>query len=161
MKEYEDVAKAISIGMKALAKFIETAADQLQEHIKTQPGNKEAQQSPQKKPEAKQTIKKETPERSEKSAPATEAEKAPEKKSPKPKAKAKVAKKTRSSKKKSKKPSDTEVVYLHIQAAQKAVHIDEIHMATGFDKKKLHNILHRLKKTGKIKNTEKAVYTAA
>jgi hypothetical protein len=182
MKEFEEVAKAISLGMKALAKIIETAADQLEEHIQDQPGKEEAQEvrkSPQKKTEAKKKVKAEKPEAlkpSEESAPETEAEKAPEESAPEaetekaferelPKAKDAKARKPsgkskKKNKKKTRKPSDTQSVYLHIQAAKEGIHLDELNKATGFDKKKLYNIIHRLKKSGKIKNIEKAVYTA-
>jgi len=166
MKELEEFAKAISAGMKSLAHIIKTAADQLEEHIKAQPEKEEAQEvrTP---PQGKAEVKKEA-KPSEKSAEKTEVAKAPENKSPGPKTpKAKGAKIRKSSrksstanKKKTKKTSATETVYLCIKNAEEAINIDELSSLTGFDKKKLHNILHRLKKSGKIKSPKKAVYTA-
>lgn len=188
MKEIEEFAKAISLGMKALAKMIESSADQLEEHAQAQHGKDEAQEvrtPPQKKTEPKKSVKAENPETQQtpaesgpqaeagkspvKSAPKPEAEKVPAKKAPKAKApKAKDAKPQKPSgknskkgKKESRKPSDTESVYLHIQAAKDGIHLDELQKVTGFDKKKLYNIVYRLKNSGKIKNPHKAVYMAA
>lgn len=188
MKEIEEFAKAISIGMKALAKMIESAADQLEEHAQAQREKDETQEvrtPPQKKAESKKRAKAEKPETQqspaesapqveaektpEKNAPQVEAEKVPAKKAPKAKAtKAKDAKTQKSSgknlkkgKKEARKPSDTESVYLHIQAAKEGIHLDELQKATGFNKKKLYNIVYRLKDSGKIKNPDKGIYTAA
>jgi len=60
----------------------------------------------------------------------------------------------------SKKPvvNATATVYETISNAGKSITYDELVAATGFDRKKLSNILHRLKKQGKIKNVDKGVY---
>ena len=53
----------------------------------------------------------------------------------------------------------TVVVYEIISGAGKSITMDELQQETGFDKKKLSNILHRLKKQDKIKNVKKGIYT--
>lgn len=167
MKEFEAFAKALSLGMKAFAKIIETAADQLEEHIQAQPGREAAREAEQ-PPQEKTTAKKRT--RSGKTAkgksasgipPKAEVKTSPEAAIPEPEAQKPARQKARKEKSSVRKPSDTETVYQHIQAAKDPIHLDEIHRLTAFDKKKLHNIIHRLKKSGRIKVVDKAVYSAA
>jgi len=55
--------------------------------------------------------------------------------------------------------SATEVVHEAIVAATKPITMDELVEKTGFDRKKLNNILYRLRKAKKIKNVRKGVYT--
>ncbi len=52
----------------------------------------------------------------------------------------------------------TAVVFEIINGAGKSITMDELQKETGFDKKKLNNILHRLKKQDKIKSVNKGVY---
>ncbi|MCP4574766.1 MAG: hypothetical protein GY846_00560 [Deltaproteobacteria bacterium] len=49
-------------------------------------------------------------------------------------------------------------VFEIISGAGKSITMDELQKETGFDKKKLSNILHRLKKQDKIKGVNKGVY---
>jgi hypothetical protein len=172
MKEFEDFAKAISLGMKALAKIIETAADQLEEQVQSPTGTKEAKEvrkSPQNRTTGRNKVKGVTPEAAEspgadaapeESAPAAEEEKAAKGAARKPRARKSKRKNAKKTTARARKPSDTETVLRFIQDAPGGVHIDEIHSATGFAKKKLHNIIHRLKGAGKIQNVSKAVYKA-
>ncbi len=53
----------------------------------------------------------------------------------------------------------TEVVHEAIITATKPITLDELGEKTGFDRKKLNNILYRLRKAEKIKNVSKGVYT--
>ncbi len=53
----------------------------------------------------------------------------------------------------------TEVVHEAVVTAGKPVTMDELVEKTGFDRKKLNNILYRLRKAEKIKNVRKGVYT--
>ena len=55
--------------------------------------------------------------------------------------------------------SATEVVYETILGAAKPVTMGELSEKTGYDRKKLNNILYRLRKQDKIKNVSKGVYT--
>jgi predicted Rossmann fold nucleotide-binding protein DprA/Smf involved in DNA uptake len=52
----------------------------------------------------------------------------------------------------------TAVLYEIISSAGKPITMDELQKETGFDKKKLSNILQRLKKQDKVKNVKKGVY---
>ncbi len=53
----------------------------------------------------------------------------------------------------------TQVVHEIITTAANPVTLDELCEQTGFDRKKLNNILYRLRKQDKIKNVGKGVYT--
>ena len=52
----------------------------------------------------------------------------------------------------------TTVLFEIISSAGKSVTMDELQKEAGFGKKKLSNILHRLKKQDKIKSVKKGVY---
>ena len=54
--------------------------------------------------------------------------------------------------------SASDIVYEAISRARGAVSIDMLAEKTGLEKKKLHNILYRLKKQGRIENVSKGVY---
>ncbi|GEM_PF-1426810 len=53
----------------------------------------------------------------------------------------------------------TEVVYEVIVTATKPITMDELGEQTGFNTKKLNNIIYRLRKKKKIKSVSKGVYT--
>ena len=53
----------------------------------------------------------------------------------------------------------TAVVYEAIIAATKPIAMDELSEQTGFNTKKLNNIIYRLRKQNKIKSVDKGVYT--
>ena len=55
--------------------------------------------------------------------------------------------------------SATAVVHEAILAATKPISMDELSEQTGFDTKKLNNIIYRLRKQNKIKSVSKGVYT--
>jgi len=54
--------------------------------------------------------------------------------------------------------SASDHVYEAMSRARGPVTIDMLAEKTGFEKKKLHNILYRLKKQGRIENVSKGVY---
>ena len=53
----------------------------------------------------------------------------------------------------------TAMVFEIISGAGNSITMDELQKETGFEKKKLSNILHRLKQQDKIKSANKGVYT--
>lgn len=54
--------------------------------------------------------------------------------------------------------SATTVVYETIRNSKVSISIDKLSKETGFDKRKLNNILYRLRKQGKIKSVKKGLY---
>ncbi len=83
-------------------------------------------------------------------------------KNPKKTAPKKVAgkKKAAPKKKKNGKPvSDTDAVFNLIEISGKGIDLESLCMLTGFDKSKITNIAHRLKKQGKIKSEKKGFYS--
>ena len=60
-----------------------------------------------------------------------------------------------------KKPAITSTAVVHeaIITAKKPIDMDELNEQTGFNTKKLNNIIYRLKKQNKIKSVRKGVYT--
>ena len=89
------------------------------------------------------------------------AKKAPAKKATKAKAvKAKPAKKATKApaKKKSAKVTDTDKVLNIINSSEKGVDSPTLKKKTGFDDKKVRNIIFRSMKQGKIKRAERGVY---
>jgi hypothetical protein len=63
-------------------------------------------------------------------------------------------------KRKAKSMMMTETVYKVIKRHKRGVHISKVRDKTGFDKKKISNIVFKLTKEGKIKRADKGVYTA-
>jgi predicted Rossmann fold nucleotide-binding protein DprA/Smf involved in DNA uptake len=57
--------------------------------------------------------------------------------------------------------SATDVVLNFIQKADNPVDNSKISKETGFDTKKVSNIMYRLKKQGKVKNVDRGTYAAA
>ena len=55
----------------------------------------------------------------------------------------------------------TETVFKVIKRHKRGVHISKLRDKTGFDNKKISNIVFKLNKEGKIKRADKGVYTAA
>jgi predicted Rossmann fold nucleotide-binding protein DprA/Smf involved in DNA uptake len=55
--------------------------------------------------------------------------------------------------------SATDVVHEAVIGAAGPITMDELCEKTGYDRKKLNNILYRLRKQDKIKNVKKGVYT--
>lgn len=60
-----------------------------------------------------------------------------------------------------KQPTAADAVFSIIKRYKKAVNIPTIKKKTGYDEKKIHNIVYKLKKQGKIKSEQKGVYLKA
>ena len=68
----------------------------------------------------------------------------------------KVAKKTSA-----KQPTAIDTVYSIIKRYKNGAHVSTIKKRTGYDDKKIHNIVYKLKKQGMIKSEAKGVYIKA
>ena len=80
------------------------------------------------------------------------------------KAKAKPVKKTvtkKISKKTATHPTTADTVYKVIARYKKGANMAAIKQKTGYDNKKINNLVYKLKKQGKIKNEAKGVYVKA
>ena len=62
---------------------------------------------------------------------------------------------------KTKAPSATDQVFQIIRRSQKGVSTTTLKKKTGFNDKKIHNVIYRLKKGGKIRSIDKGVYMKA
>jgi len=130
MKEMEVFLKTVVDGMKGMAQGIETLAEKLDAIAKS---------------------------RFDEKAKAKPARKAPAK--PKKKAAKKTAKKAPAKKTVAKKPATAaDTVLGIINRSKKGVDTTTLVKKTGYDKKKVANVVCKLKKQGKIKSEEKGVY---
>jgi predicted Rossmann fold nucleotide-binding protein DprA/Smf involved in DNA uptake len=91
-------------------------------------------------------------------AQAVKPKKASPKKAAKPKAVTKVAGKITPTKKRAGKPTDTDKVLNIIKRSKKGVTTQTLIKKTGFDAKKIANMVFRATKMGKIKSVSKGVY---
>jgi predicted Rossmann fold nucleotide-binding protein DprA/Smf involved in DNA uptake len=91
-------------------------------------------------------------------AKATKPKKASPKKAIKSKAVTKVAGKITPTKKRSVKPTDTDKVLNIIKKSKKGITAQTLSKKTGFDAKKIANMVFRATKMGKIKSVSKGVY---
>jgi len=57
-----------------------------------------------------------------------------------------------------KQPTAVDTVLVTIRRSKKGVNISSIKQKTGYDNKKIHNLVYKLKKQGKIKSPTKGVY---
>jgi hypothetical protein len=133
MKETDALLKALAEGLKLMAKGIESVADQVNSLAKSQ------------------TLAK--PGAAKKKAPKATASKKPARKAVK-----KPTPKTAARGKKMETAADT--VMATIQKARGPVDNRKISDATGFETKKVANLLFQLKKQGRIKNVERGKYIA-
>ncbi len=91
-------------------------------------------------------------------AQAAKPKKASPKKAIKPKAVKKIAAKTTPARKKRSKLTATDKVLNIINKSKKGVSVQALIKRTGFDKKKVANIVFRVSKMGRIKSVGKGVY---
>ena len=144
MAEMDQIFKAMSEGLKTLAQAITGIADKV-EHM--------AGQEKEEKPRAKRAAK-----------PKTKAKAAAKKAAPKKKTKAKSA--AKKPKKAAQAPRQTQkktaLMQLNELIAQypQGVDTEELKKKTGFDDKKIHNIVYKLKKQNKIKTLRKGIYAS-
>jgi len=142
MKDLEKYLKVLSDGMKTLAKGFESVAEKVDKLAKT--GNA-VEPTPQQSRDTNVTKTRRT-QRKHGKGPAT-------------KSASKTAKSV--SPQKAKAPTATDTVYQIISRYKNGVNSATIKKNTGFDDKKVQNIIYKLKKQGKIRSTAKGVYVSA
>ena len=131
MKEIEVVIKTVVEGLRSIAQGVEKIAEKLEES------------APNKQPKAKRKIAAKSV-RKTKAKATTQPKKAGAKKAP--------AKKTATA---------VDTVLAVINRSKKGVDSATLAKKTGFDKKKIANIVFKLRKLGKIKSVSKGLYTKA
>ena len=131
MKEIEVVIKTVVEGLRSIAQGVEKIAEKLEES------------APNKQPKAKRKIAAKSA-RKTKAKATTKPKKAGAKKAP--------AKKTATA---------VDTVLAVINKSKKGVDSATLAKKTGFDKKKIANIVFKLRKLGKIKSVSKGLYTKA
>lgn len=141
MKDLENFLKILSEGMKSVAKGLESVADKVEAMAHAEM----AEKSPRGKSAGAKGRKK--------------ARKKPAKKAAAPKAAPKTVKKD--APKKTKPPTATDTVYRIISRSKNGVDTETLKKKTGFPAKKIHNIMYKLRKQGKIKSKEKGIYVKA
>ena len=134
MKEIEISLKTVVDGMKVMAQGIEALAEKLDTIAKS--------------------LVDEKPKRKAKAKPARKAPAKPKKKSAKKAAKKAPAKKTVAKKQ----ATAVDTVLGIINRSKKGVDTATLVKKSGYDKKKVANLVYKLKKQGKIKSEEKGVY---
>lgn len=132
MRELETFFKTVGEGLRTLAQGVNAIAEKLEGLANVRDGQRS-------KPDTK-----EKPDREVKAE------------TPKAKTAGKSAKKTTPRGKKGTAASD--IVYEIFDSAKGPVDFAMLVEKTGFEKKKLHNILYRLKSQGKVKSVSKGVY---
>jgi predicted Rossmann fold nucleotide-binding protein DprA/Smf involved in DNA uptake len=133
MKDLEVVIKTVVEGLRSIAQGVEKIAEKLEES------------APKKQPTAKRK-----PARKTKTEPAPAAKAATKpKKAPAKKAPAK------------KKATAADTVLAIINISKKGVDSATLAEKTGYDKKKIANLVFKLRKLGKIKSVSKGIYTKA
>lgn len=157
MKEFDIFIQSLSDGLKAFAKGVETVAGQLDDFVQSQAQADEEEEKRRSKEEsAAAPLEKKN--RSKESEPApTEAPSAG------------VSSPEASSVKESPKetPMDaqslsaTETILQRILRSKNGVDIDTLVKETGYDRRKIYNIIYRLKNREQVKNKSKGVYVKA
>ena len=138
MKDLEKFLKVLSEGMKSLAKGFESVAAKVETMAKSEGVEKPSPKKPAK-------------------SKATKPARKPAKKTAAKKAAPKTVKKA--SPKKTIAPTATDTVYQIISHSKNGADTATLKKKTGFSDKKIHNIIYKLKKQGKIKSQAKGVYT--
>jgi predicted Rossmann fold nucleotide-binding protein DprA/Smf involved in DNA uptake len=136
MKEIQSLLKIVSDGLKTIAQGIEAVSDKVDEVAESQSA---VQAQTGAKPKAK------------KSATTAAAKKKPVRKT--------AAKK--SPKKAASPPTAVETVFKIISRSKKGVDVATLMKKTGYDRKKVSNVIYKLGKQGKIKSIDKGVYVKA
>ncbi|CAB1061725.1 hypothetical protein D1BOALGB6SA_6500 [Olavius sp. associated proteobacterium Delta 1] len=133
MKEVQKLLNLVSDGLKTLAQGVEAIAEKVEETTKTQSAGKAKSKK--------------------QSAPVKTAKPVSKKAKPAKKATPKV------NRKKAAKPtSAVDTVLNLISRSKKGVNTAAIKAKTGYDQKKVSNLVYKLKKQGKIKAVQKGVY---
>ena len=137
MKEVQSLLEIVSDGLKTLAQKVEAIAEKVDDVAGAKSPTKRAGKA--KPPAAKKAVK------AKKTAPAA----------------AKRATPAAAKKADPKAPTAVNTVLAIIDSANQGVNIAALKEKTGFDQKKVANIIFKLKKQGKIKTAAKGVYTTA
>ena len=132
MKEIQSLLKIVSDGLKMIAQGFEAVSEKVDEIAKSQ-----AAEEP--KAAARTRAKKSAPAAPKKKPARKTAVKAPKKKA-------------------AKAPAAAETVYLAISKSKKGVNTNTLMKETGYDRKKVANMVYKLSKQGKIKSIQKGVY---
>jgi X-X-X-Leu-X-X-Gly heptad repeat protein len=128
MKDVQTLIKIMTDGLKTLAQGVGALADKVEELAKTQSTNKPQKKKPSTAVKETKAVKRSRSER-----------KAPKKKI-------------------TKQATATETVIKIVARSKKGVSTTAIMEKTGYDRKKVANIIYRLGKQGKIKSVAKGVY---
>jgi len=139
MKEFDVALKAVAEGLRTIAQGVEKIAEKLEESVPEERPKRKAKAKPARKAKAK-------------------TKKAAPKKAPAKKAAAKKAPAIKATKKK-KTATAADTVLAVINKSKNGVDNATLVEKTGFDKKKLANIVFKLRKLGKIKSVSRGVYT--
>lgn len=141
MKEVKSLLKLVSDGLKTLAQGVEAVAEKVDDASKAKSPPKAADKKPAAPAKKAPTAAKPTaPAKKKKTAPAA-----------KPAAQA--------APKKAAKPDSATVTVLNIiSSTKKGADTAQIKSKTGYDQKKVANIVYKLKKQNKIKSIDKGVY---
>lgn len=137
MKELDAAIKTVVEGLRSLAKSVEKIAEKLE---KSAP-KKQAKAKPARKTKAKPAPKAKTV--------------------AKPKAKPKKTAAKKAPSKKAAKETAADTVLKIIAGSKKGVSTAVLAEKTGYDKKKVANLVFKLRKQGKIKSVSKGVYAKA
>jgi len=137
MKEIDGILKSLSDGLKAVAKSVEAAAKQVESLSKTRAKKVKAPVA--KKAAVRKPVRKAAPKRKVVKA-------APKRAAKKPAAKRVTA---------------VDTVYTIISRSRKGVEVSALKTKTGFNDKKIANIVYKLKQQGKVKSAAKGVYSKA
>ena len=138
----EKLMKAVAEGFKSLSQAIDSLATHIEDLTQKDKGAKKPAKAAAKK--AKAPAKKVKPTTK---TPAKKAKAAAAKKTEKKKPAAKGAKKTA-----------IDTVYGYISRARNGIDVESLVKKTGFDNKKVHNVIYKLKKQNKIKSVDRGRY---
>ena len=145
MKELDAAIKTVVEGLRSIAKNVAKIAEKLE---KSTP-KKKAKSKPTRKTKAKPAPKAKAVAKPKAKPKKTAAKKAPVKKATSKKAPAK----------KSVKETAADTVLKNIAGSKKGVSTAVLAEKTGYDKKKLANIVFKLRKQGKVKSVGRGIYT--
>lgn len=135
MKEIDVILKSLSDGLKAVAKSVEAAAKQVETLSKSR--TKKTKTPANKKTAVRKPVRKAAPKRKA----------------------AKAAPKKAAKKPASKRVTAVDTIYTMISRSRKGVAVADLKSKTGFNDKKVANIVYKLKQQGKIKSVAKGVYS--
>lgn len=152
MKELDVVIKTVVEGLRSIAQGVEKIAEKLEDSYPEEKAKAKSKRKAKAKPARKAKKKLAT------KAKATPKAKKTVKKAPAKKAAAKKAPAIKATKKK-KTVTAADTVLKIINRSKKGVNSATLAKKTGFDKKKIANIVFKLRKLGKVKSVGRGIYT--